>query len=112
MSRICAIEEIRKNYTMLSFNSIVGPITSLDRAGIAFTAGAVSTVVSSPAEVIMIQQQKSGLPLMAQMQHLHRHHGMVSFTRGFVRQSLAYLSLCLLSQDILLRCFLISYLIA
>ncbi|KAG0575421.1 hypothetical protein KC19_5G002800 [Ceratodon purpureus] len=63
---------------------MTGPLTTMDRTGIGLAAGAVSAVVSSPSEVIMIQQQKTGLSILSQVRYLCHHHGWLSLGRGFI----------------------------
>ena len=61
-----------------------GPLTNMDRTGIGLVAGAVSAGVSSPSQVIMIQQQKTGLSMLSQVQYLCHHHGWLSLGGGVV----------------------------
>lgn len=57
---------------------------SLATMGIAMTAGATSGFIGCPAELLMIQQQKTGLSLAGQFKELVRTFGMSKIYKGLV----------------------------
>lgn len=50
----------------------------------ASAAGVASAFVSAPAELVMIQQQKDGRPLLTELQHIVKQHGLKHLYRGMV----------------------------
>ena len=54
-------------------------------AGAATGAGAASSLVGCPAELLMIQQQKDGRPLMLEAQRVVAKYGPTGLYRGLVR---------------------------
>ncbi|KAL3684991.1 hypothetical protein R1sor_003013 [Riccia sorocarpa] len=56
--------------------------TSLQKGMIAGAAGMVSGFASSPAELVMIQQQRTGLSIMKQIQTVSKKYGPLAFFRG------------------------------
>lgn len=54
-------------------------------AGAAAGAGAASALVGCPAELLMIQQQKSGQPLLAEARRMVSDYGALGLYRGLVR---------------------------
>ncbi|KAG2444440.1 hypothetical protein HXX76_001193 [Chlamydomonas incerta] len=59
-------------------------LTPLERFGSAGVAGAVSAFIASPSELIIIQQQKSGRSLSAEMTHFMQTYGASSLVRGLI----------------------------
>lgn len=57
-------------------------------------AGAFSSTVGCPAELIMIQQQKNGRSLAAEAGTFLRSHGALRFYRGLVRLVTIFWLLC------------------
>ena len=58
------------------------------RTAIATAAGVVSGTVSGPAELIMIQQQKTGSTLLGQIRDIYQRHGISTFLKGMVSPNL------------------------
>ncbi|KAL2653201.1 hypothetical protein R1flu_021329 [Riccia fluitans] len=56
--------------------------TPLQKGMIAGAAGMVSGFASSPAELVMIQQQRTGLSLLKQIQMISKKFGPLAFFRG------------------------------
>ena len=57
---------------------------SLARVGVAMGAGATSALLSCPAELLVIQQQKTGLTLRAAAGGIIRDHGISKLYKGLV----------------------------
>ncbi|MEW5318667.1 MAG: hypothetical protein WDW38_009872 [Sanguina aurantia] len=57
-------------------------LTTFQRIGCAATAGAASAFIASPSELIIIQQQKSGRSLMAEISSVVSQHGVSVMARG------------------------------
>jgi len=57
-------------------------LSNADRLGFALTSGALSGLVSGPAELILIQQQLTGLSLVGQAKALIQNHGASIYLRG------------------------------
>ena len=57
----------------------------LSQAWHAAGAGAASAVVGCPAELVMIQQQRTGRSLSAEVGTILRERGLLKFYRGLVR---------------------------
>ena len=55
------------------------------RSGADAGAGAVSASVGCPAELVMIQQQRTGRPLAQEFSSILRERGILRFYRGLVR---------------------------
>ena len=55
------------------------------RIGVAMAAGSSSAVFGCAAEFVMIQQQKSGRPLLAELKHISSTYGIGSLYKGLVR---------------------------
>lgn len=77
------------------------PLSSVDRFGCAAVAGAVSALVASPTELIIIQQQKKCTPLLQEVKHFAATYSAISAYRGvgpcIGRETLyaaGYLGLC------------------
>ena len=51
---------------------------------IAVAAGSTSSLVSGPAELVMIQQQRNARPLMTEARAYVRAHGLLGLYRGIV----------------------------
>lgn len=75
-------------------------LTQLDTVGCAALGGAISSVFSSPSELVQIQQQRTGLSLGAAVRSVVQQHGALTLYRGWtpmlVRESIytaAYLGL-------------------
>ncbi|CAK0735994.1 hypothetical protein CVIRNUC_000674 [Coccomyxa viridis] len=76
-------------------------VTQLGQIGAATGAGAASSLVGCPAELLMIQQQKDGRPLMQEAQRIVAKYGPTGLYRGLtatvIRESVytgSYLGLC------------------
>ncbi|KAL3692965.1 hypothetical protein R1sor_006616 [Riccia sorocarpa] len=78
------ISAIQFGVNSLLMKSLKGPPSSGQRAGFACTAGVVSAMISGPAELVMIQQQKTGASLLAQFKMIVSEHGALALTRGLV----------------------------
>eukprot|EP00878_Enallax_costatus_P026933 GHUV01028948.1.p2 GENE.GHUV01028948.1~~GHUV01028948.1.p2 ORF type:complete len:190 (+),score=34.71 GHUV01028948.1:952-1521(+) len=81
-------------------------LTSVDRFGCAAAAGAVSSLVATPTELIIIQQQKKGTPLLAEVKSFGSSYPVHSAFRGLGpcmgRETLyaaGYLGLCPILYD-------------
>lgn len=59
-------------------------LSAAGRIGMASAAGVASAFVSAPAELVMIQQQKHGRPLLTELQHIVKQHGLKQLYRGMV----------------------------
>ena len=59
--------------------------SSASRIGVATVAGLASALVSTPAELVMIQQQKHGRSLVAELQQIVAKHGLSHLYRGLVK---------------------------
>ncbi|KAK9833045.1 hypothetical protein WJX74_005393 [Apatococcus lobatus] len=57
-------------------------LSAASRIGVASAAGVASAFVSAPAELVMIQQQKHGRPLLTELQHIVKQHGLKRLYRG------------------------------
>ena len=68
----------------LLFGTCSGEMSSAQRIGVATAAGMASAFVSTPAELLMIQQQKHGRPLMTELQQIISKHGLLHLYRGLV----------------------------
>ena len=64
-------------------------LSSPSRVGIAMAAGLASAFVSTPAELVMIQQQKHGRSLTAELQHILAKHGSRHLYRRLVNTSIS-----------------------
>ncbi|BBN00156.1 hypothetical protein MPTK1_1g26850 [Marchantia polymorpha subsp. ruderalis] len=62
--------------------SLSTPASTVQKGVIAGIAGMVSAFCSGPAELIMIQQQRTGLNLIKQIQTVNRKYGALCFFRG------------------------------
>lgn len=76
-------------------------VSELGRIGAAAGAGAASALVGCPAELLMIQQQKSGQPLLAEARRIVSQYGALGLYRGMtattIRETVytgSYLGLC------------------
>jgi len=70
--------------------------TQPDSAGrimVAMAAGSSSAVFGCSAEFVMIQQQRSGRPLLAEIKHIVSTNGPMTVYKGFVSCSLMELIL-------------------
>jgi Lon protease-like protein len=54
------------------------------RIGVAMAAGSSSALFGCAAEFVMIQQQKSGRSLLAELKHIHSTYGIRSVYKGLV----------------------------
>lgn len=63
---------------------ITGEISELARTSTATVAGAISGVVTAPAELLMIQQQKWGGSLGDRLRVIVNEHGALSLAKGMV----------------------------
>ncbi|CAM6105283.1 unnamed protein product [Calypogeia fissa] len=81
MAPICALQFAVND---ILERTVKGPLNSAQRAGFAATAGVVSSMVSGPAELLMIQQQKTGASLFEQLKKVKNDHGWLALTRGLV----------------------------
>lgn len=70
----------------------------LGQVGIAMAAGSTSSLVSGPAELIMIQQQRNARPLMTEAKAYISRHGLLGLYRGLV--SLLLLLACTKSHTV------------
>ena len=59
------------------------PANAYEQMSLAATAGAVSSLVVTPAELVMISQQRSGESLVQAVQTMWRAQGLMGFMRGF-----------------------------
>lgn len=64
-----------------------GELTQLNRVAVAAVAGGTSALVSTPAELLMIQQQRSGDSLPGAARRVVNTYGIRRLYRGFVRFS-------------------------
>ena len=64
-----------------------GELGQLDRVAVAATAGGTSALISSPAELIMIQQQRTGESLGSAARRVVSAYGVRGLYRGFVSPS-------------------------
>ena len=64
-----------------------GEISELACTATATVAGAISGVVTAPAELLMIQQQKWGGSLMERLRAVTQEHGALSLGKGMVSSS-------------------------
>ncbi|KAF6250639.1 mitochondrial carrier domain-containing protein [Scenedesmus sp. NREL 46B-D3] len=76
-------------------------LSSVERFGCAATAGAVSALVATPTELVIIQQQKKGTSLLQEVKHFAASYPAYSAYRGLwpcvMRETLyaaGYLGLC------------------
>lgn len=58
--------------------------TAIQSGAMAGAAGIVSSLCSGPAELLMIQQQRSGLSFLSQAAAVANKHGWLSIFRGLV----------------------------
>ena len=56
----------------------------LGAIGIALAAGSTSSIVSGPAELLMIQQQRNARPLLTEARTYISRHGLLGLYRGIV----------------------------
>ena len=59
-------------------------LTGVERFGSAAVAGAASAFIASPSELVIIHQQKSGLPLVTQASQILVKYGVKGYMRGIV----------------------------
>ena len=74
----------------------------------ASAAGVASAFVSAPAELVMIQQQKHGRPLLKELQHIVKQHGLKQLYRGMVRappQNKLHMPFCLPVDSVISQAF-------
>lgn len=67
-------------------------LTIMPCAGAASGAGAASALVGCPAELLMIQQQKTGEPLTGAVRRIASQYGVLGLYRGLVCFLVALLS--------------------
>jgi len=74
------------NGSLSSFlsNNDKRPLTDIERLTVAAIAGAASALVSTPAELFMIQQQRSGNSLMKTGSSILKSHGLFTFYKGLI----------------------------
>lgn len=66
-----------------------GELSQLDRVAVAAVAGGTSALVSTPAELLMIQQQRTGDSLAGAARRVISTYGLKGLYRGFVRPPLS-----------------------
>jgi len=94
-------------------NAVTGgtrSLSDLEKIGVAMGAGAVSSVLYTPVDLVVIQQQKHSLGLGATISKVTSEHGALSLWRGLlscsVRESIytaGYLGLAPVAKDALKR---------
>ena len=72
-------------FQKLLYGSSNSEMSSAGRIGAATAAGIASAFISTPAELVMIQQQKHGRTLFAELQQIVAKHGLLHLYRGMVR---------------------------
>ena len=60
------------------------PLTHTDKIATSLAGGAVSALVVCPADMLIIQQQRTGLSLPTQVSAIAREHGWLKFTKGLL----------------------------
>ena len=85
-------------------------LSHAEKIGTSLAGGAVSALVVCPADMLMIQQQSTGLPLAAQVSAIVREHGWARFSKGLLpaigRESLftgGYLGLAPVLRSLLVQ---------
>ncbi|EIE26829.1 mitochondrial carrier [Coccomyxa subellipsoidea C-169] len=101
MTAIGAVAGVSEVLIMQVNAASIAPITAIQVSGAAAGAGAASALVGCPAELLMIQQQKSGRPLLAEARRIVFQLGTLGLYRGLtamtIRESVytgSYLGLC------------------
>ena len=86
------------------------PLSHAETIGTSLAGGAVSALIVCPADMIMIQQQRTGLALPAQVAAIAREHGWGRFSKGLLpaigRESLftgGYLGLAPVLRSLLVQ---------
>merc|ERR1712232_387891 len=59
-------------------------LTEMETVACGLGAGAFSAVLYGPVDLTMIHQQKLGLPPIATLKHIAKHHGITNIWRGSI----------------------------
>jgi len=59
-------------------------LSDMEKIGVAMGAGSISSVLYSPVDLVVIQQQKLGLDAGATVSHIVKTHGLPALWRGFM----------------------------
>ena len=82
---ITAVQFGANRFYELTLKSITGKDSSqAGQIAIALAAGSTSSLISTPAELIMIQQGRNQRALMTEARSYIRRHGLTALYRGFV----------------------------
>lgn len=93
---ITAVQFGANRFYELTLKSITGKDSSqAGQIAVALAAGSTSSLISTPAELIMIQQGRNQRALMTEARSYIGRHGLTALYRGFVSHYTLHYGLCL-----------------